>query len=192
LDLANTLREEKRLRSETAQLQDLDKNFYEQVGTYLSDLERELSKIQDQYGLEAEIIKASLKSDRNRINELIDLRIQKIVRRAVKNAFSASREDSFQGMTHEEKQIYGEILAALVQGRETILAHIAHTERTLTGKKEIPQEYKVVRLLDSVPMFIGVDGYHYRLSKDDVVVLPAVHARNLCNKNLAYEVKIER
>jgi DNA replication factor GINS len=47
-------------------------------------------------------------------------------------------------------------------------------------------------LLDSVPLFVGVDGRNYLLRKDDVAVLPAVHARNLRNKNLASEVKIER
>jgi len=47
-----------------------------------------------------------------------------------------------------------------------------------------------VRLLDSVPMFVGIDGRNYNLSKDDVVVLPSVHARNLRNKDLAVEVKI--
>jgi len=44
--------------------------------------------------------------------------------------------------------------------------------------------------LDNVPMFVGIDGKNYSLSKDDVVVLPRVHARNLRNKNLAIEVKI--
>jgi DNA replication factor GINS len=47
-------------------------------------------------------------------------------------------------------------------------------------------------LLDSVPLFVGVDGRNYLLGKDDVAVLPAVHARNLRNKKLASEVKIER
>ncbi|HOV51506.1 MAG TPA: hypothetical protein PKV83_01085, partial [Methanothrix sp.] len=65
-------------------------------------------------------------------------------------------------------------------------------ERPLTGKKDISWDYEVVRLLDSVPMFVGVDGRNYILSKDDVAVLPAVHARNLRNKNLASEVKQER
>jgi DNA replication factor GINS len=83
------------------------------------------------------------------------------------------------------------MLQSVLQGRETILAHLAHTERPLTGKKNIAQEYEIVRLLDSVPMFVGVDGRNYLLSRDDIVALPAVHARNLCNKNLAVRVRIE-
>jgi len=47
-------------------------------------------------------------------------------------------------------------------------------------------------LLDSVPTFMGVNGRRYLLSVDDVVALPAVHAKNLCTKKLAHKVKIKR
>jgi DNA replication factor GINS len=117
--------------------------------------------------------------------------VRKIIRRAQRNARSASRDDAFQGMSEEEEEIYRRVLAAIASGREAILAHVAHTERPLTGKKDIAQGYEIVRLLDSVPLFVGVDGKNYLLAKDDVVVLPAVHARNLRDKNLACKVKIK-
>lgn len=185
MDLANTLREERK----TAELQALDKGFYLQVGVYLAGLEQELSKIEDHYSVEAQILQDTLKGERSSLTKLIDQRMKKIVRKAVKNARSASREEACLGMTKEEEDIYRQMLSAIHQGRETILAHIAHTERPLTGKKDISQEYEIVRLLDSVPMFVGVDGRNYLLSKDDVVALPAVHARNLHNKKLAVQVK---
>jgi DNA replication factor GINS len=187
VDLSNTLREERK----TAELQKLDKNFYEQVGRYLAGLEQELSKIADPYSVEAQIIQDTLKSERNSVNKLIDQRMKKMVRRVVKNARSAVREGVLLDLTKEEEPIYTQMLSAVLSGRETILAHISYTERPLTGRKDIPQGYEIVRLLDSVPMFVGVNGQNYLLSKDDVVMLPDVHARNLCNKNLAVEVKIE-
>ncbi|MGD0953122.1 MAG: hypothetical protein ABR985_12145 [Methanotrichaceae archaeon] len=188
VDLSNTLRDERK----TAEFQKLDKNFYEQVGLYLAGLEQELSKITDPYSVEAQIIQDTLKGERNSVNKLIDQRMRKMVRRVVKNARSASREDVLLDLTSEEEQIYTQMLSAVVTGRETIQAHIAHTERPLTGKKDIPQGYEIVRLLDSVPMFVGVDGKNYLLTKDDVVMLPGVHAKNLRTKNLAVEVKIEQ
>lgn len=187
VDLSNTLRDERK----TAEFQKLDKNFYEQVGLYLAGLEQELSKITDPYSVEAQIIQDTLKGERNSVNKLIDQRMKKMVRRVVKNARSASREDVLLDLTTEEELIYTQMLSAVVTGRETIQAHIAHTERPLTGKKDIPQGYEIVRLLDSVPMFVGVDGKNYLLTKDDVVMLPGVHAKNLRAKNLAVEVKIE-
>jgi DNA replication factor GINS len=188
MDLANTFREERK----SAELQHLDKDFYRQVGVYLVGLGQELSRVEDPFGVEAQILQDTLKSEKNSVSKLIDQRVKKIVRRALRNARSASREEAFLGMTEEEEEIYRLMLSAIATGREEILAHVAHTERPLTGKKDISREYEVVRMLDSVPMFVGVDGKNYLLSKDDVAVLPAVHARNLCNKNLAFKVKIER
>jgi len=188
VDLANTLREERK----SAELLELDRNFYEQVGAYLTDLEQELSKIIDPYSVEAQILQDALKSERSSLNRLIDQRLKKIVRKVVRNARSASQEVTLMGMTHEEEQIYSQMLTAVIQGRETILAHVSRTERPLMGKKDIPGEYETVRLLESIPMFVGVNGRNYLLSKDDVVTLPTVHARNLRNKNLAVQVKIER
>ena len=188
MDLANTLREERK----SAELQHLDKIFYQQVGAYLVGLGQELSKIEDPFSVEAQILQDTLKGEKSSMNKLIDQRLKKIIRRALRNARSDSREDAFQGMTEEEEEIYRSLLSGIAKGREAIMAHVSHTERPLTSKKDIFRDYEVVRLLDSVPLFVGVDGRNYLLSKDDVAALPAVHAKNLRNKNLAAEVKIER
>jgi len=188
MDIANTLREERK----TAELQHLDKNFYLQMGAYLADLAQELSRIGDPFSVEAQILQDTLKGERNSVNKLMDQRMKKIVRRALRNARSDSIERVIQGMTEEEEEIYQNLLSAIAGGREAILSHVAHTERPLTGKKDIGREYEIVRLLDNIPMFVGVDGKNYLLARDDVAALPAVHARNLRNKNLAAEVKIER
>ncbi|MEA2045432.1 MAG: hypothetical protein U9N48_02730 [Euryarchaeota archaeon] len=186
LDLANALRNERR----TADLQPLAGDFYRQVGSYLTNLGDDLSGIEDNFSVEAQLIEEEYKSARRSINRLIDLRMKKIARK-VQRASSASKDVTFEGMTPEEEQIYRQMLAALIRGRESILAQInpSRTERPLTGKKDVVQEYTVVRLTDSVPTFIGVNGRRYTLQKDDLVMLPAVHATNLCNKNLAREVK---
>jgi len=188
LDLANALREERK----SAELQHLDKDFYRQVGVYLAGLGQELSSLQDPFSVEAQILQDTLKSEKNSVNKLIDQRAKKIVRRALRSARSAAREESFFGMTEEEEEIYRQMLSAIATGREAIMAHVSRTERPLTGKKDICREYEVVRLLDSVPLFVGVDGRNYLLRKDDLAMIPAVHARNLRNKNLACIVKFER
>ena len=188
MDLANALREERK----SAELQPLDEDFYQQVGTYLTGMGQELSQIIDPFSVEAQILQDTLKSERSSLNKLIDQRIKKIVRRALRNARSASREEVFSGMTAEETEIYRQMLSTIALGRESILSHMTPTERPLTGKKDISREYEVVRLLDSVPLFVGVDGRNYLLRKDDVAMIPAVHARNLRNKNLACIVKFER
>jgi len=188
LDLANALRGERK----TADLLPLERGFYLQVGSHLAALEDELAGVEDHFSVEAQIIEDELKSARRSIVKLIDLRMKKIIRRALRRAISGSKAEAPEGMTAEEEEIYTQILSSMTRGRENILAHIARptTEKPLTGRKDIGQEYVAVLMLDSVPTFIGVDGKRYILSKEDVVMLPSVHAKNLCKKSLAHKIMI--
>jgi len=190
LDLANILRKERR----TPDLEILENDFYDQVGEYLAELEEDLADIGDHYSVEAQIVGDELKAARGGIGRLIDLRMKKITRK-VQRASSSSKELSLKGMTPQEEQIYRQMLSALIQGKEVILAQVNRadrpsTERALMAKKGMSQEYILVSMIDSVPTFVGVDGKRYTLFKGDLVTLPLVHARNLCDKNLAREIDL--
>ncbi|HYA61339.1 MAG TPA: hypothetical protein VED16_04590 [Candidatus Acidoferrum sp.] len=71
----------------------------------------------------------------------------------------------------------------------------APTEREFKGDdtRTLIQEsgnikYVIVRILADIPTFVGLDGRNYKLSKEDVVVLPEGNAKTLCNRNLAIEI----
>jgi DNA replication factor GINS len=189
LDLVNLLRKERKV----AELLPLEPGFYQKVGEYLAELERDRIEVKDPYSVEAQIVEDELKAARGSIGRLIDLRLKKITRK-VQRAGSASRDVAIKGMTPEEERIYRQTLAALTEGRESILAQVNRvermtTERALTPKRAMTQEYALVILMESVPTFVGVDGRRYSLERGDLVMLPALHAKNLCNKNLARELK---
>ncbi|HII06964.1 MAG TPA: DNA replication complex GINS family protein [Methanotrichaceae archaeon] len=189
LDLVNLLRKERK----AAELLPMEPSFYQKVGVYLAELERDHSEVKDPYSVEAQIVEDELKAARGSIGRLIDLRIKKITRK-VQRAGSASRDVAIKGMTPEEERIYRQTLAALTEGRESILAQVNQvkrqtTERAITPKRGMTQEYALVILMESVPTFVGVDGRRYSLMRGDLVMLPALHAKNLCNKNLARELK---
>jgi DNA replication factor GINS len=189
LDLVNLLRKERKV----AELLPLEPGFYQKVGEYLAELERDRIEMKDPYSVEAQIVEDELKAARGSIGRLIDLRLKKITRK-VQRAGSASRDVAIKGMTPEEERIYRQTLAALTEGRESILAQVNRvermtTERALTPKRAMTQEYALVILMESVPTFVGVDGRRYSLERGDLVMLPALHAKNLCNKNLARELK---
>jgi len=189
LDLVNLLRKERK----AAELLPLEPGFYQKVGEYLAELERDRIEVKDPYSVEAQIVEDELKAARGSIGRLIDLRLKKITRK-VQRAGSASRDVAIKGMTPEEERIYRQTLAALTEGRESILAQVNRvermtTERALTPKRAMTQECALVILMESVPTFVGVDGRRYSLERGDLVMLPALHAKNLCNKNLARELK---
>lgn len=188
LDLANVLRGERG----SAELQHLEGDFYRVAGRHMASLEKDLERLEDHFGMEAQIIEDELKSSRKSIIKLIDLRIKKIAKKALMQASSSTPPKPPNGMTEEEVVLYRTILEAVTRCREEILSNLSRpsTERPLTGKKDIAKEYIAVRLLETVPMFVGVDGKRYALRKDDVVMLPEIHARNLCSKNTAVEVRM--
>ena len=76
MDLANTFREERK----SAELQHLDKDFYQQVGVYLVGLGQELSRVEDPFGVEAQILQDTLKSE--------------IFRRTAAKQFEFQRQDA--------------------------------------------------------------------------------------------------
>ncbi len=49
-------------------------------------------------------------------------------------------------------------------------------------------KYIRVRILADIPTFVGLDGRDYKLSKEDVLVLPEGNAKTLCNRNLAIKI----
>ncbi|HIE32002.1 MAG TPA: hypothetical protein EYP67_06450 [Methanosarcinales archaeon] len=53
-----------------------------------------------------------------------------------------------------------------------------------------PDGYTVVRVLKNIPTFVGTDGCHYTLAKNDVVTLPDLHAKVLCKRRAVSPVEI--
>jgi len=50
----------------------------------------------------------------------------------------------------------------------------------------------LVRILQGIPEFLGVDERRWRLGREDIVLLPKTNAQVLVNQGAASEVKIKR
>ncbi|MDQ1252048.1 MAG: replication factor [Euryarchaeota archaeon] len=82
-----------------------------------------------------------------------------------------------------------QISASIRGGQETgkgISIKVAEKENVVeTYKKNINEEYVVVRILKDLPTFTGADGRNYTVSAEDVVVLPQLNATGLIKRNAA-------
>jgi DNA replication factor GINS len=58
-------------------------------------------------------------------------------------------------------------------------------------EKIVQEENLIIRVLEDVPPFAGPER-DYRLSKEDVVILPAIIARALVSKGKAEEIKVKK
>jgi len=93
----------------------------------------------------------------------------------------------------DEHAVRARITAASENGED--FTRSTPTERESEGDdtRTLIQEsgnikYVTVRILADIPTFVGLDGRNYKLSKEDVVVLPEGNAKTLCNRNLAIKI----
>ena len=150
------------------------------------------------------MIDDEIKNARILIEGVFDRRMSKIIQYAA--IYAAGTRLNVEGMTKAEKTVFDGLVVALEKGRGEILEpalevtpRVGLAKNILGGitTKEQPienatasggtadAEVMLVKVLKDIPQFVGVDGRHYQLSGDDVVVLPKANALVLCNKNVA-------
>lgn len=197
LNLNDILRNERK-----SKLVPLGSDFYEKVARQLRELEEEKSRIEDISGSKYAIIDDELRTARKSIENIIERRIGKIIKEASLHASSKQKAD-IDSMTPEERGLYNKLLELMTEWRSALLDKVfkkerqspppAHVAAESTGdKKDISKEYIVVRLLRDIPTFVGVDGRNYTLAKEDVVVLSAVNAKALIDRNAAVQINVKR
>jgi DNA replication factor GINS len=197
-DLANKLV----LERESDRLQPLEDLFYTQAADYIRALDRSRQEAADYK--EAGMIDDEIKNARILIEGVFDRRMSKIIQYAA--IYAAGTRLNVEGMTRAEKTVFDGLVVALEKGRGDILEPALEVSprgslaKNILGgitTKEQPienatassgnndAEVLLVKVLKDIPQFVGVDGRHYQLSGDDVVVLPKANALVLCNKNVA-------
>ncbi len=197
-DLANKLV----LERESDRLQPLDEVFYDQASAYIKSLDRSRQDAADYK--EAGMIYDEMKNARILIEGVFDRRMSKIIQYAA--IYAAGTRLNVEGMTRAEKTVFEGLVLALEKGRGEILEPALEVsprsglaknilggittkeqpiENTTASGGTVDLEVMMVKVLKDIPQFVGVDGRHYQLSGDDVVVLPKVNALVLCNKNIA-------
>jgi DNA replication factor GINS len=192
------------LERESDRLQPLDDVFYDQAADYIKALDRSRMEAADYK--EAGMIDDEIKNARILIEGIFDRRMSKIIQYAA--IYAAGTRLNVEGMTRAEKAVFDGLVAALEHGRNEILEPALEVSprgglaKNILGgitTKEQPienatasgeaadagPEVMMVKVLKDIPRFVGVDGRHYQLSGDDVVVLPRANAMVLCNRNVA-------
>ena len=187
---------------EIDELQEIGDSFYDNAADYIKKLEAARNEASNYR--EADMLSDELKNARMVLEGIFDRRRSKIIDAAL-NTASGIRMD-VKGLTLKEKPMFDGIVAAIESGRTDVLLPILEPGRAQnpaknilgeTASKEKPIENSInhdsnvsedlmmVKVIKNDIRFIGVDGRHYHLSSEDVVVLPKTNALLLCNKNAA-------
>lgn len=209
-DLRQTQAEERR----SEKLQELSDAFYEDAAEYIESLREKRDAHEDPYSEDAQRLNDALSSARQVTEAIYERRVGKVVKMASLSANGhPASEDR---MTREEREMFesivSEIRASQERIEETLEGALKNVEtkpetRTKTGPRgvtgdepadeeadeEAEQEaetdgYTTVRVVESLPEFVGTDGREYSLGQEDVARIPEENARALCEKEAAIEV----
>jgi len=183
-------------------LQEIGDSFFDEAASYIKKLEESRNEATNYR--EADMLSDELKNARMVLEGIFDRRRSKIIDAAL-NTASGIRMD-VKGLTSKEKPMFDSIVAALEIGREDVLLPILEPcrpqnpaknilgetttkekpiENSIVHNGNVSEDLMMVKVLKDIPRFVGVDGRHYHLSGEDVVVLPKANALVLCNKNVA-------
>ncbi len=192
----------------TASLQELPERFCEEVRDYISRLERDKEEADE---TRRGFIEDEIRNARMKVEDIIRRRIGKIIKLA-----SSGIETSPKGMLEDERELFQGVKSEVDEGRARIFARIFGEPEPQRQKNEqereperdsgrdrdkgkdkgkdknkvVGEQYSIVRILENIPTFMGVDGRIYKLGKEDVIMLPKTNAEILCNRGVAMRLEV--
>jgi len=115
MDLANALREERKM----AEIMPLAPNFYPIAIDYLGRLEHDAKKPLS--NVEKQIAYDTLQSERSNLSKLIDQRIKKVVRKAIRDSRTQESADTLT-LAMEEMELYNTLYDLILKTRDQIFS----------------------------------------------------------------------
>ncbi|MCW7076533.1 MAG: hypothetical protein OCU18_04475 [Candidatus Syntrophoarchaeum sp.] len=186
----------------SSSLQKLPPTVYEQIATYIHELQEEMRDLE---GKRRVYLEDELKTARIKSEELFERRIFKVV------GLASSRLNQIpENLLSHEERLYSEVVGQIEGLRSKILKGIFGEARKekgdldsegrfkksfIKGDDSILVNFSIVRVLSDIPVFMGVHNgksREYSLKREDIVVLPRSHAEGLCKKKAAVEIDISK
>ena len=191
-----TLYELSRREKSRPEIQKLDKEFFNDVIKYIKDkkdiLESQKSKDNVFAPKEIERTGKQLENIYRILKELYEKRESKIINLTLINSRSKSNID-FSLLLPEEVKFYESIRNNLNVYREGILSNVLEGKLpSLKEPKVIKSDFQdkmLIRFINSVPKFVGSNGFAYGpFEEEDIANLPLDIARLLIEKGRAEEI----
>ena len=194
------------------ELQSIDKNFYNDVGGHLRELENAHTGTAGPYSREAKLLTDEIRSTREVVQDVFSTRLKKIVFQGALQAMGADLEMRFftDNMLDSELAMYNSVVKIIGELRSLqlvpLLSSPMKSPKDLSidelSEREHPvliqengnsiDDMMLVRVLRGIPEFLGVDERKWRLGREEVVLLPRTNAQVLVNQGAATEINIKR
>lgn len=167
---------------ESVEVQKLRRNFYARLVDYVKKI-REESRMLDEKTTKARLMRRELRNVKSMVEELVRLRYEKAVRKAVAGE-PVPREILAEG----EEKLHGQFFS-LAESYQAFLKDVLQGRLSRLEKKEKPKKM-LVRFVQEIPAIVGSDMKTYGPFKpEDIATLPTENARILIKQGVAVEVE---
>lgn len=182
INLYDELYEAWKKEKESVEIQKLSRNFYARLADYVKKI-REESRMLDEKTTKAKLMKRELKNVKIMVEELVRLRYEKALKKAVAGE-SVPREVLAEG----EEKLHGQIFP-LAESYQAFLKDVLQGRLSRPEKEEKPKRM-LVRFVQEIPAIVGSDMKTYGPFKpEDIATLPTENARILIKQGVAVEVE---
>lgn len=200
---------------ETGRINQIPHDLFDRTHAAVSSLLEKVYAIEDPLSDEARALIEETMSIRETAHELFVIRAKKILTLAGSQAQGnyIDREET-KKMIPAEREMFDRIVAAISAGQGALLSSL-HQPLPLgdepgpdPGQEPAPSPgahpgpapasppvsppYAIVRVLDDMEAFMGVDGRIYALGKGDIVTLPERNAEVLVERNIALNMNLSK
>jgi DNA replication factor GINS len=192
---------------ETGRLSEMPPDLYEKVRDHLKGLQEQVYSCRDPLSDQAQTLMEEVASMRETIRDIFRIRSRKVLSLAALQTESRITDrDEIRKMLPAEREMYDEIARVIEGARHGMVADVApraEGEAAAAGAgtgAEVPAtadagygpaeplQVRLVRILQEIDPFVGMDGRIYALRKEDVVTLPAWNADVLVERNIALNI----
>jgi DNA replication factor GINS len=198
---------------ESGKLSDLHQDIFSQGRKLLNGLYREARSIDNFLTDRGRNVLNESVSVEETLQEIMHLRSKKIIKLAVNQTENSYVDrDEIKRMLPAERAMFEEISAAIERCRVELLAVEAEWETEAdTTEEELPpvapaadhplsgppapetgSGYALVRVLEDIDSFMGIDGRIYNLQKEDLITLPEKNAAVLVERNIALNIRVSK
>ena len=187
-----TLRKIQQSEKISPSLTKIDTNFYQKLLEYTKNLEITVEK--EENPLKIKLFNDEIQNTKKIAFNIYELREKKIVQAALSKVRGGKPD--LKNLLDVEKKLYDSLVEQITVSRNEILEKKSKEVEIDKSKPEKPEEKEkktnnnpIVRVLETMPEFVGTDMKTYSLRKEDVIALSKEMSEPLLKRGVIKQIK---
>jgi DNA replication factor GINS len=191
---------------ESGKLSQISPDVIEQAGERLRTLYTEAQSIENFLTEHTSELLSEIDSFEGTLEAIVDERFKKILKLSFADIGErVADKEELKKLLPQEREMFEKIRTAIrtcraeliATGRRSQEAPVPESSGTAQGSEVVAAngavreaEYTLIRVLDDIDSFMGVDGQVYTLRREDVVTIPQQNADVLFEHNIALNINV--